>query len=114
MSLLLSFQSVSKAYGARPLFTNITMGISEGERLGLIGPNGSGKSTLLHILADEEHPDSGDISRRRDLRLVYVPQEDVFPPQQTINEILLAGIATESLEDYERTALLNKTLQQVG
>jgi ATP-binding cassette subfamily F protein uup len=114
MAVLLSVQSLSKSFSARPLFANITLGISEGERMGLIGPNGSGKSTLLQILVGEQRPDRGEVSRRRDLRLTYVPQEDLFPPEQTVREVLLEAIASELLEDYERTALLHKTLQQVG
>ncbi len=72
MPLLLSSQSIGKSYGHRPLFTDITLSIEDGERLGLIGPNGSGKSTLLRILAGEERPDSGQVSRRRDLRMVFL------------------------------------------
>ncbi|HLK56472.1 MAG TPA: ABC-F family ATP-binding cassette domain-containing protein, partial [Chthonomonadaceae bacterium] len=114
MSLLLSVQSLSKAFSARPLFTDITLGISEGERLGLIGPNGSGKTTLLHILSGAETPDSGEVSKRRDVRLVAVAQEDAFPPEQTVGDILTSAIAHEPLEDYERTALLKRVLAQVG
>ena len=59
-TLLLSCDAIGKGFGARPLFENLSFGISEGDRVGLIGPNGSGKSTLLKILAGIEEPDSGD------------------------------------------------------
>ena len=59
MGLLLSCTSLAKSYGSRSLFESISLGISDGERLGLIGPNGSGKSTLLRILAGRLEPDSG-------------------------------------------------------
>jgi ATP-binding cassette subfamily F protein uup len=59
MPLLLSCQSLSKSFGARPLFEDISLSISDGDRLGLIGPNGSGKSTLLRILTGSETPDAG-------------------------------------------------------
>ena len=62
MGLLLSCTALAKSFGSRTLFENISLGISEGERLGLIGPNGSGKSTLLQILAGRLEPDSGVIS----------------------------------------------------
>src|SRR5205823_13247324 len=84
------------------------------ERLGLIGPNGSGKSTLLRILAGEETPDTGEVSRRRDLSLVFVPQTDEFPTGKTAAEILEDALATQRLEPYERAALLNRVTAQVG
>jgi ABC-type multidrug transport system fused ATPase/permease subunit len=74
MTLLLSCQSLTKSYGSRLLFRDITLGLSDDEKMGLIGPNGSGKSTLLRLLAGEEKPDSGEIARRRDLSLLsHVP-----------------------------------------
>ena len=79
MPLLLSCQSISKSYGAQRLFENISFGLSEGERSGLIGPNGSGKSTLLKILAGLEVPDTGTVSSRKKLCVGYVPQESDFP-----------------------------------
>ena len=66
--LLLSCESVSKQFGARPLFENLTFGLSEGDRVGLVGPNGSGKSTLMKILAGLEEPDSGSRSVRKGVR----------------------------------------------
>ena len=79
MAVLLNCDRVTKSFGLRPLFREITLGIGEGERLGLIGPNGAGKSTLLQILAGVETPDDGEVISRRGLRLAYVPQVDVFP-----------------------------------
>ncbi len=114
MALLLSCQSMGKSYSHRPLFTDITLGISDGERLGLIGPNGSGKSTLLRILAGDERPDSGQVSRRRDLRMVYLPQEESFQAGQSITDVLDATLATLPLEDYERSARKAMVLENVG
>ena len=79
MSLLLTCQSLSKSFGARPLFRDISISFDDTERTGLIGPNGSGKSTLLRILGGVEQPDGGEIVARRQLKLAYLPQEDVFP-----------------------------------
>ena len=114
MPPLLSCQNLTKAFGARPLFTNITLGISPDEKLGLIGPNGSGKSTLLRLLALEDTPDSGDISRKRGLRLVYLPQEDRFPLEATVEDVLDAALANDTLEDYERVAQKSMALASAG
>lgn len=83
MTILLSGRSLAKSYGPHPLFTGVSLGLSEGERLGLIGPNGSGKSTLVRILAGLETPDQGEVTRRKGVRVGYVPQTDAFPPRAT-------------------------------
>ena len=69
MGLLVSCTGLAKSFGSRRLFTGIALGISEGERLGLIGANGSGKSTLLKILSGRIEPDEGTISMRRNTRV---------------------------------------------
>ena len=66
-----------------PLFTDISLDLRVGERIGLIGPNGSGKSTLLKILAGLETPDTGIVSVGATARLGYLAQESGFDPQQT-------------------------------
>src|SRR5437870_241378 len=76
--MLLTGRNLGKAYGPRMLFSGITLGIDDGERIGLIGANGSGKSTLLRIFAGLEQPDEGELVARRQLRVGYVPQEDIF------------------------------------
>ena len=110
----MSCRSISKSYGSRPLFSDITIGISTGERLGLIGPNGSGKTTLLRLLAGEEKPDSGEVSRRRDLRLTRVSQNDELPMDSSVEQVLMDAIAGDHLEDYEKTALYKRTIASAG
>src|SRR3954469_18367221 len=101
MALIESCTGISKSFGSRLLFENISLGISEGERLGLIGPNGSGKSTLLKILSGRLEPDSGSVSMRRNTRVGYVPQEAEFEEDQTAAEVIAEAIANERLDDME-------------
>jgi ABC transport system ATP-binding/permease protein len=114
MTVLLSVQGLTKSFGPRPLFADLSIEFKAGERLGLIGPNGSGKSTLLKMLAGREEADAGTRSLRRATRLGYLAQDDVFEPQQTVREVLLAALAGEELEDHERETRAAIILTQVG
>src|SRR5690349_12311277 len=114
MALILSCTGLSKSFGSRVLFENISLGISEGERLGLIGPNGSGKSTLLKILSGRLEADSGSVSMRRNTRVGYVPQDAVFPGDQTAAEVIADAIAPLHLEELDHAARVNQTLGRAG
>src|SRR4051794_14871175 len=92
MAVLLSSQGLSKAYGPRTLFADISLDLRDGERIGLIGPNGAGKSTLLKILAGLEVPDTGTVGRLRTARVAYLPQTPEFAPEATIREVVAAGL----------------------
>src|SRR5262249_9112677 len=82
----LSVESVSKSYGTRSLFDELSLGLFEGDRAGLVGPNGSGKSTLLRILAGLEAPDRGSRAVRGGVAIGYVPQDPVFAAGDTVEE----------------------------
>ena len=94
-NVLISSHFISKSYGAQPLFTDISLQVFDNERLGLIGPNGAGKSTFLKILADMETADSGEIARKRNIHMIYLPQEDVLDPEKTLEETLFHAIPKE-------------------
>ena len=114
MSVMLSVQEIAKSYGPRPLFTELTLELRVGERVGLIGPNGSGKSTLLKILAGLEEPDHGSRMVRRNVRVGYLPQDERFAPGLSVREVMVQALATEPLEEYERDTQAAITLTQVG
>jgi len=114
MTVLLSSQGLSKAYGPSPLFTNIALDLRAGERVGLIGLNGSGKSTLLKILAGLETPDTGAVALRRTARLGYLPQDPVFDCDQTVLEVLTSALRDDRTEEHERATQVGITLGKTG
>lgn len=114
MSVLLGVQNISKAFGPRPLFVDLTLDLRAGEKIGLIGPNGAGKSTLLKILADLELPDDGQRIVRKGGRIGYVAQDDTFPEGQTVLQVLLTQLAEDGGEAHEHEVLAAKTLTQFG
>ncbi len=114
MSVLMNVQGLSKAFGPRKLFTDLSFEVRAGERSGLIGPNGAGKSTLLRILADREESDDGIRSMRRGTRFVYVPQDDVFPAGQSVREVVLNRLAEDSTEEHEAETQANIALTRTG
>ncbi len=109
-AILLSCESLGKSYGVKPLFTDLSLGLSEGDHVGLIGPNGSGKSTLLKILAGLEEPDSGTRSVRRQLRIGYVPQEPSFAEQHSVEDALVQVLSDEGLDPHEQGGRIARAL----
>lgn len=104
---LLGTHSLSKSYGSRTLFEDISFTLEEGDRIGLIGPNGAGKSTLLKILVGLENQDKGRISKRQGLRIGYASQVPEFP-SDTIENVLMQTCPDE--EDSFRFLTRARTL----
>jgi ATP-binding cassette subfamily F protein uup len=105
MSLLISVDKIQKQMGSKLLFEELSFGIHEKEKLGLIGPNGSGKSTLLKILSGEDTPDNGTVSRKKGVKVSFVRQEEVFEDSLTITEaasqrLEAAGLSAEDVMVY--------------
>src|SRR6202050_3644692 len=111
---LINVRSISKAFGADPLFQNVSFTVSEGDRIGLIGPNGSGKSTLLRILAGTEDTDDGEIAFRKRLRLSYVEQESEFSPGETVRSVVDAALKNSAVPEEERGTRFAETLGRAG
>lgn len=114
LAVLLSCESVSKTYGARPLFEGLTLAISDGDRVGMIGPNGSGKSTLVEILAGVRDTDDGTVSLRKGTRLAYVPQNTVFAGDITVRQVLDQAAEALHLDEHERDSLIHETVGKTG
>ncbi|HEX7603829.1 MAG TPA: ABC-F family ATP-binding cassette domain-containing protein, partial [Polyangiaceae bacterium] len=90
---ILTARNLSKAFGARPLFTGATFTLRRGEKAALLGVNGTGKSTLLRVIAGLEPADGGSVEQRRDTTILYLPQEPELAPDRTARQIVQEGLA---------------------
>ena len=87
----LSVENISKSYGERVLFTNLSFGINQGQKIGFVAKNGTGKTSLLNILSGDDVPDTGDVVYRKNLKVSFLSQEPNLDPQRTIEESILAS-----------------------
>nr|WP_294525419.1 ABC-F family ATP-binding cassette domain-containing protein [uncultured Blautia sp.] len=88
---ILNIEHISKVYGEKVIFDDISCGIQEGEKIGIIGINGTGKSTLLKILAGLEEGDSGQVIMQNGVRMAYLPQNPQFPADSTVLDYVAEG-----------------------
>ncbi|MFZ3341733.1 MAG: ABC-F family ATP-binding cassette domain-containing protein [Terriglobales bacterium] len=114
MPPIVNAKEISKAFGANPLFQNVSFTISEGDRIGLIGPNGSGKSTLLRILAGQIKADRGEVSFRKRTSLACVEQDSRFQPGATIRTVIESALDRSAVTGTERGARFAETLGRAG
>src|SRR5215467_10269389 len=111
---IINVQNISKAFGAKPLFEDVSFTVSGADRIGLIGPNGSGKSTLLRILAGTEQPDIGNVAVRKSLRLSYVEQDSRFVAGASIRTIVERAVERSLRPDTENGTHFAETLGRAG
>src|SRR5580692_8049032 len=114
MPPILNAQGLTKAFGATPLFREISFTVSDGDRIGLIGPNGAGKSTLLKVLAGDEDADAGDVAVRKRARVGYVEQESNFAPGMTVRAVLEAALVRAKVAEGEHEGRLRETSGRTG
>ena len=114
MPPILNAQSITKQFGATPLFRDISLTVDEGARIGLIGPNGAGKSTLLAVLAGQVEPDSGEVAVRKRARAAYVPQDSRFAAGLTIRQVLEQALAGAHVTENEREGRLRELAGRAG
>ncbi len=100
---VLSLENVSKDYGFKPLFENVTIGLEELDKIGIIGANGSGKTTLLRVIAGVEQTDTGRVVRAGGKTLAFLSQNPQFDDNKTVLETIFAasGGVMKLLRDYE-------------
>ncbi len=102
MANLLSVENLTKSYGDRMLFADITFGVDEGDKIGVVARNGTGKTTMLRIIAGDESADSGTVVCRNGLRIGYLPQEPQFASGATVRSAAMEDLPqTSHLDDPE-------------
>ncbi len=99
---LLNVEHVSKLYGDKWIFDDISCGIQEGEKIGIIGINGTGKTTLLRIIAGAEEADRGQVVMQNGIKLAFLSQNQTFPEQATV----LSCVAGGEVTDYDAKTML--------
>lgn len=112
MESLLQIENLSKSYGDRLLFGDITFGINEGDKIGIIAKNGTGKSTLLKIICNKEVYDFGKITFRKDIKVGYLEQIPNFDSALTIMEVCMSMYNKDS-DAWEYENRLKQTLSQL-
>jgi ATP-binding cassette subfamily F protein uup len=100
---ILSLENVSKNYGVKPLFENVSIGLEETDKIGIIGANGSGKTTLLKVIAGFEEPDTGRVVRASGKTLAFLSQNPTFDENAAVLETIFdaSGGIMQLLRDYE-------------
>lgn len=93
---ILNVEKVSKTYGEKELFNNISLGINSGDKIGLIGVNGTGKSTLLKIIAGVEEPDEGQVVKGKGIELAYLAQTPLYYENENVLEYVMRGKHADS------------------
>lgn len=106
---VLNIENVSKIFGEKRIFDDVSYGIHEGDKIGIIGINGTGKSTLLKIIAGIEKPDEGQVIKQNGLRITYLPQNPEFPEGETVADYVINGkYQQEWNTESEAKTILNK------
>lgn len=108
--MILAAENISKAYTLKTLLNGATLYVEDGDKMGVIGVNGTGKSTLLKVLAGLEEPDAGSVSRGRNVRVGYLPQNPEFRPGATVLSAVFDGVSADvrELKDYEARTILTR------
>ena len=109
----LQIEKLTKSFGDRLLFSDISLGISEGDRIGIVAQNGAGKTTLLNIIAGSEECDSGTITLRNGIRVGYLQQAPSYPPQLTVLQACFfsPNETVQVIAEYEQAMLANDTVR---
>ncbi|MEU0880747.1 ABC-F family ATP-binding cassette domain-containing protein [Lentzea sp. NPDC005914] len=114
MANLVNLESVSKSFGVRPLLDGVSLGVNEGDRIGVVGLNGGGKTTLLEVLAGVEPSDDGRVSRSRDLRMAVVTQRTELPDGSTVRNAVIDPLGFDAEHEWASDARVRSILDGLG
>ncbi|MGH3942348.1 MAG: ABC-F family ATP-binding cassette domain-containing protein [Pseudonocardiaceae bacterium] len=114
MTNLVNLEAVSKSYGVRPLLDGVSLGVDEGDRIGVVGLNGGGKTTLLEVLAGLESVDNGRVSRARDLRIAVVTQRTQLPQGATVRHAVLGPLGVTAEHQWAADPRVRGVLDGLG
>lgn len=113
MESLLQIENLTKSFGDRILFKNITFGVNEGDKVGLIAKNGAGKSTLLKIICDNEAYDNGKVTFRNDIKVGYLEQTPKLDPELSVIDVCMQGIDSSREDAWEYENRFKQVLTQL-
>ena len=108
---ILNIEHISKIYGEKVIFDDVSLGIHNGDKIGVIGVNGTGKTTLLKIIAKINEPDKGQIICGNGIRVSYLPQNPEFPKKQSILEYVMDG---KEHQDWKTESEAKTILTKLG
>ena len=111
MMNILNIEHISKIYGEKVIFDDVSLGIHSGDKIGVIGVNGTGKTTLLKIIAKINEPDKGQIICGNGIRVSYLPQNPEFPKKQSILEYVMDG---KEHQDWKTESEAKTILTKLG
>jgi ATP-binding cassette subfamily F protein uup len=114
MANLVNLESVHKSFGVRPLLDGVSLGVGDGDRIGVVGLNGGGKTTLLEVLAGVEPADSGRVSRARDLRLAVVTQRSEVDDAVTVRQAVIDPLGTSADHEWAADPRVRGVLRGLG
>jgi len=110
---ILNVEKVTKGYGDRTLLDKVTLGINQGDKIGVIGVNGTGKSTILKMIAGLENPDEGQVTKGSNVTVAYLPQNPEFEKDESIIAYVVKGKKDKN-ENYNIESEAKKILTQLG
>ncbi|ROP38563.1 ABC-F family ATP-binding cassette domain-containing protein [Saccharothrix texasensis] len=114
MANLVNLENVSKSFGVRPLLDGVSLGVGEGDRIGVVGLNGGGKTTLLEVLAGLAEPDEGRVSQNRGLRMAVVTQRTELAEGSTVRNAVIDPLGFDSEHEWASDARVRSILDGLG
>ncbi len=108
---ILNIEHISKIYGEKVIFDDVSCGIQEGDKIGIVGINGTGKTTLLRIIAGQEEADEGNVIMQNGIKLGYLPQSQEYPKNTTVLDFVMSN---QKMDDWTMQSKAKSILNTLG